>query len=427
MTPIDIADLEREIHGPQVGAFSERWITSHNIRSNIRIAVEYATGTGQKIIKTFTPWEVLSELLATGISSSDQPAWERAARVIESSDDERFRTAARNGLLPLISIDKVMGTRRIDAVAESMSGLTPEGVARWLLVDQETRRALALLFRLQGYKVADEPGVHDKILLNPDGTLAHPPAGMLPPDVPFSDALNLRDDQIRVYLKAVENAVNVPLPNGTGTTDYGVVEIAFTIFRVLGFPHGNSKFADELIKKYTRAIKVPNPDRRPGAEEMVEVTINPEGDLEPEDVAPLIDRLKLVGTNDTLRQVLARDGILGLIQGLYRMPALTFSKEWGDWKKMLDMMDEVSAIRKGTGSYGGVSVIDRVAALKKIKDLSELRNKKKPSDTATQRIIDAGKVESSEGEFYPQGFVKKAATVYGTVWKMYTSGFGKKK
>jgi len=345
--PVSVAELE--IFGEQE-AFSERWTRQHGLPDEI--PADPARG----IIRPFSPAEVFSDIAETGLS--DQPAWYKASLAIEASADRNFRRAARNGLLRLLVLDHTMRAGRIDSVASMLKtefGVTPQGIAQWLLVDQETRRCLALIFRLQGYQVADEEGVHDEIAgLDAEGKL--PTVGLK-----FSEYLKLRPDQIKTYLRAVQEAVG---------TDPGVVRLAYTIFRCLGFPHENGKFAEELIGKYMYDGK--------------------KGDLDPGEVAPFIDKFD-DGTGRNLAGALTADGVIGLARGLNRLPAEKIAREWADMQLLLDMMDKISDIRSALGESAGLPLKDRQKAI--IEAMGLPMAKRRLCENTIRRLQDPNKIE----------------------------------
>jgi hypothetical protein len=357
---VDIAELE--IFGEQE-AFSVRWARQHGLPDVI--PADPARG----IYRAFSPAEVFSDIAETGLS--DQPAWYKASVAIEASTDKNFRRAARNGLLRLLVLDHTMRASRIDSIANMLKtefGVTPQGIAQWLLVDQETRRCLALMFRLQGYQVADEEGVHDKIVgLDAEGKL--PGVGLK-----FSEYLQLRPDQIRTYLKAIQEAVG---------TDPGVVRLAYTIFRCLGFPHENDKFEGLIGYVYD----------------------GKKGDLDPSEVSPFIERFD-DGTGRKLVKALEAEGIIGLARGLNRLPAEKIAREWADMQLLLDMMDAISDIRSALGQSAALPVKDRHAEI--IKEMGVPMAKRRLSPATIRRLQDPAKIE----------VVREAAMSWGEEEKM---------
>lgn len=346
----EIGIAEREIFGSEE-AFSERWAQLHGLPDEI--PADPARG----IIRPFSPAEVFSDIAETGLS--DQPAWYRASLAIEASTDRKFRRAARTGFLRLLVLDHSMRAGRIDTVANMLKtefGVTPQGVSQWLMVDQETRRCLTLIFRLQGYQMADESGVHDEI----EGLDAE---GKLPlVDCKFSEFLKIRPDQVRIYLKAVQEAVG---------TDPGIVRLAYTIFRYLGFPHENGKFAGTLIGNYEYDGK--------------------KGDLDPGEVAPFIEKFKDPSSESRLVDILGADGVVGLARVLNRLPAEIIAREWADMQLLLDMMDAISDIRSAYGESAGLPVKDRHATI--IKTIGLPMAKRKLSKETIKRLTDSGKIE----------------------------------
>ncbi|MGB9706491.1 MAG: hypothetical protein ACPLXP_00205 [Microgenomates group bacterium] len=344
-----------EIFGEQE-AFSERWTRQHGLPDVI------PADPAREIYRDFSPAEVLSDIAAIGLS--DQHVWYRASVAIEAGD-KNFRRAARTGLLGLLVLDHRMRAGRIDSVANMLNtefGVTPQGIAQWLIVDQETRRCLALLFRLQGYEVADEEGIHDEISgLDAEGKL--PSVGLR-----FSEYLRLRPDQIRTYLKAVQEAVG---------TDWGVVRVAYTIFRCLGFPHENGKFAEELIGKYVYDGK--------------------KGDLDPREVAPFIEKFEDPVSGKSLAEVLQTEGIIGLARALNRLPAEKIAREWADMQLLLDMMDKISDIREGKGGAGTLKVSQRLDAIKELEEFKIALAKRKLRPPTIKRLVDPRRIKYVRG------------------------------
>src|SRR3989338_8288801 len=138
-------------------AFSRRWARSHGLPD----ALLSGAGRGA-VMRRVHSNEVLSGYAETGNNPIVNKALEP---VIASSKEDGFTEAAAAGLLPLLHLDRVMRGSRLEYVAQALetNGPTPDGVARWLRIDSETRRCLALLLRLQGYQIAAEHGVHDVI------------------------------------------------------------------------------------------------------------------------------------------------------------------------------------------------------------------------------------------------------------------------
>lgn len=368
-----LSQAEAEIFG-SADAFSERWTRLHGLPDVIE------ADPRQGIARSFSPAEVFSDIAETGLS--DQPAWYRASLAIEASSDKNFRRAARTGLLRLLALDHTMRAGRIDSVAnilKSEFGATPQGIAQWLMVDQETRRSLALMFRLQGYEVADEPGIHDQIMgLGTEGKLSA--AGHK-----FSEYLEIKPDQVRLYLHAVQGAVG---------TDPGVVRLAYAIFRCLGFPHENYKFAEELIRKYRY-----NDRKR-------------KGDLDPSEVGPFLDQPEDSTSNQAtkegrLTKILRSGGIIGLTQELNHLPGEKLGRWWADLNLLLDMMDAVSDIRAALGEAAGLPFQQRHQAI--VKAMGVPMAKRLLSEETIKRLQDPGKIESTREAVPSQLAQEKAA------------------
>lgn len=357
----EISIAEREIFGSEE-AFSERWAQLHGLPDEI--PADPARG----IIRPFSPAEVFSDIAETGLS--DQPAWYRASLAIEASTDRKFRRAARTGFLRLLVLDHSMRAGRIDTVANMLKtefGVTPQGVSQWLMVDQETRRCLTLIFRLQGYQMADESGVHDEI----EGLDAEGKLSLV--DCKFSEFLKIRPDQVRIYLKAVQEAVG---------TDPGIVRLAYTIFRYLGFPHENGKFANDLVGKYMY-------DGR-------------KGDLEPSEVASFVEKFKDPSSERKLADVLAAEGVVGLARGLNLLPAEIIAREWADMQLLLDMMDNISDIREGKGGAGILKVSQRSDAIKGLEEFKIALAKRKLESGTINRLLDSKKIKFVKGMTEPE-------------------------
>jgi hypothetical protein len=241
------------------------------------------------------------------------------------------------------------------------------------MIDRETRRSLCLLLRLQGYQVANEEGTNDRVPgLDVEGKL--PTVGKK-----FSD-LSLRPDQLKQYLDAVQAAVK---------TDPGVVRLAYTIFRCLGFPHGNAKFAGDLYGHLYDGSK---------------------GDFTLTEIGPFVDRFSEPGTNRTLTEVIKTDGMIGLAVALNKLPAEKLGREWENMKLLLDLGDKVEDIRNGTGASGGMKYKDRQAIVmameQKIDEFAVAQAKRLLEPETMVRLKDPRRVKFQKGmlEARPKGF-----------------------
>ena len=367
-------------------AFSERWVRSHGIDKTID-AVPYLG-----IPNKFESANALSEILEVGITQESQ--MRKASLLSETSNDERFRVAFNTGLLPLISVDHAMKSSRIDTTAEALArGPTPQGIAQWLLVDDETRRSLALLFKLVGMEVKDETDpvtgnlIHDNMVgLDTDNKLVGYNTHS------FRDVINITPPEIQRYLKVVQEAVG---------TDPGVVRLAYTIFRTLGFAHENQKYAGDLWGKYWVGVG---------------------GDLDTKDIAPFINKFKDPDTDETLGQIIQARGIKGLALALNRQPAEKIAREWKDMNLILDMMDKISDIRKGVGGSASLEPIGRRKSLESLQELNIVLAKRKLSVETINRLFDMRKISGAKPATQ-QSFLER--TLYGAKvpWE---ETFGKK-
>jgi hypothetical protein len=351
--------IEREVFGED-DAFTRRWTRSHGIKEQIQPA--YGSG----VTEPFSPVDILNEVLETGLTQQQQLI--QVTEAFKSSKDRNFRIGALNGFIGLINTNQQMKTGRIEYVAEALKSLPPQAMAQWLTVDPETKYALSALFELSGYKVANSTQI-DK-------------SGV----PPFSDFLNLRHDDVTEYLKRVQQTVG---------TDRGVVTLAYTIFRALGFPHENAKFAKDLVGKYQF-------DPKTG-----------KGDIDAKDIAPFIDRFedptaKIRGKSPLpgkekyyLRDVLEKEGIDQFIVSLNNLQAQQIAREWDDMKLILDGMDNLQDTRDGTGGAGLMSVQDRYNASLGIKELAIAMAKRKFSEETKKRIFDPKKISSARPEAKP--------------------------
>lgn len=366
ITPQERTQVEREVFG-EGDAFTERWVKKvHGIKD----VIQPAYGSG--VTEPFSPVDILNEVLETGLTQQQQLI--QVTETFKSSPDRNFRIAALNGFIGLINVNNQMKTGRIEYVAEALKGLPPQAIAQWLTVDSETKRSLQALFELEGYKIANPIGI-DKT-----------------GEPPFSDFVNLKHDQITEYLGRVQRAVG---------TDRGVVTLAYTIFRSLGFPHENAKFAKDLVGKYQY-----NPETK-------------KGDIDASDIGPFIDRFedptaKIRGKKPLpgkekyyLRDVLEKEGMDQFIVSLNNLQAQQVAREWDDMKLILDAMDNISDIRDGVGGASMMSRDDRYKSILGMKELAVAMAKRKFSDSTVKRILDATKISQAPGAATPSQMDKE--------------------
>ncbi|MBI4029518.1 MAG: hypothetical protein HY376_04105 [Candidatus Blackburnbacteria bacterium] len=377
-------------------AFSRRWARSHGLPDTL------LPGAGRgAVMRRVHSNEVLSGFAETG----NNPIVNRALDpVIASAKEDGFTEAAAAGLLPLLHLDRVMRGSRLEYVAQALetNGPTPDGVARWLRIDSETRRCLALLLKLQGYRVAVEPGVHDVIEgLGHNNILVgirHKFSDVRRVEgydgQPVNDKernADLKRDELHKYLEAVQKAVD---------TDPGVVRVAYTIFRYFGFPHENSKFLD-LYNKYLYDERNPNGDLKPEKRDE-------EGKLiEAGDLTPFIDKIKDPVSGRMLAEVVAQDGMIAFANALEAPDPLDptgteaqrVRRDWEDLKLVLDVMDSVAGARTGQGPSGAnVDYGRRLEIIQKAfeRDAGVAQVKRKISQEAVQRIVDPSRIRRND-------------------------------
>ncbi len=388
--PIHIASAEeRAVFGGQ-DAFTQRWTRTHGFADAL------PPNPYQGITQAVYPNELLSEVLETGIS--DAPTAQKVGYVINSAPEKNFRIAANTGFLPTLMLDRAMESNRIDTPAATMEqrGFTPQGVAQWLIADLETRRALRLIFELQGYDVAPERDSSGRII---NDRVSQTDIRGLPDFADFTlldsnKKMVLRASDIDQYLKAVQRGVTVSnTETGEATsTDWGVVRVAYTIFRSLGFGHGNTRIAEQLAGKYTTRYGGDLVAKFDGQIRDVR------GKIIDTDIAPIVDKFRDPrdpSGNTYLVDVLRTEGILGFAVALNEVPAETIRRYWGDWQLIVDGMDKLYDIRSGIGGAVNMHPEARVQAVAGIQELNVAAAKRKFSDATEQRILDPNKVSTA--------------------------------
>lgn len=384
------AETEREKKIREGKMFSLRWTRLHKIPDEIFLPSDPRTG----ISRTISPSYTLSEIMEAGFS----PLLEReAVAIAETSQEDGFGVAAIKGMFPLIVLDETMATGSFAEIADRLkSGPFPDGVGRWLEIDQETRRCLSLFLKLHGYKVADEPGIQDSMPnLKAEGKVTREFFELAPRRETKEEEAKDREKakiarELDVYLKAVQESVG---------TDPGVVRLAFTIFRYFGFPQG-IPVAQDL---YVRHLHNP----RTG-----------EGDLELKDIEPFLNKIKDDRSGEKLSDIIASKGVLGVANILSNrsVPLGKLATDWGDLKSLGDVMREVGNIRKGEGSAGSLDPEQRFAAIQKLveKDLGTLVAKRKLSQEAYKRILDPMRI-SGQPKQAPGNFVREQTLFFKDV------------
>lgn len=372
-------------------AFSARWTRKHLLPEVIRPNVQMG------INKSFSPAELLSRIFDTGVVS--QPQLYQLAAVLDSSGEMDFETAATNGLISILRVNHAMGSGRIDTVAATLKeGPTPQGIAQWLTVDDETRQALSVLFELSGYKVAG--GIMTPVEETQKISTPKKPAGERAQGELNKYFSELTENQINDRLKWIQQTLK---------TDWGIVMTAYTIFRILGFPHGNAKFAGDLVKKYQF-----DPEAK-------------KGDIEASDIAPFIERFpdpraEQRGRKDYyLKDVLRDEGMQGFAEALNNLPAEKLAREWSDLQLILDAMDKIGDIRKGVGGSAALGPEKRLQAIYGVQELQIALAKRKFDKKTTDRIFDPKKVEQAPAAAEPSFWER---TIYGM--KMPLSGLKQK-
>ncbi len=444
ITPTVFTDEEKEVFGGGE-AFSDRWVKARGIPAVVQYyKSRFGTENDEDLDLngmspgTFRPSELFSTILETG--GRDPRSSRMLSYLLEtypgsSKEKEKFSSSVINGFLSLASLKDALNSGRIDTLAEGLGrGPSPQGIAQWLLFDPETRRSLALILRLQGYKVADEQGVQDRISGLRNGVL--PSIG-----VAFSDHINIRADQIKMYLEKVREAVG---------TDPGVVRLAYVIFRILGHPHENSKYSQELIKKYmyvgdgegeqktfgeeeTEVLpqqkgltplamkRFETEGRLPkrweltpsemeefmsqfgeedGKTEREETVLNeefPDRDLAPGDIASFVDKFSDPQSKENFRQILEKRGIIGLAVALGHLPAEKIVREWRNYQLILDFMDQISDLRAGRGGASSTTVSQRYNAIVAQKEFNTALSKRILSPDSIARLTDRSKIVFKQG------------------------------
>lgn len=384
-TPKTRSTEEQEIYG-KGDAFSLRWTRSHGIPDIIQASPQAG------IAKPFSPAEKLSQTLRTGITT--QPQWYQVSASIEASSDPDFAIGANNGLIRLINVNQSMEAGRLDTLAASLKeGPTPQGIAQWLLADQETRRCLAIMFRLQGYNVAENEQDNN-------GTIIHDATPSMIENVRFSDANSINHDQIEAYLATIQQVIG---------TDSGVVRLAYTIFRMMGFPHENGHLLS-LINNYSIDYKSKNgtpftyKDKNPltGENEPTGKRENSSGDLSYIDLEPFIES----EGNGKLVRSLETHGITGLATTLNSSKAESIARYWGDLQLIWDMMNNVADIRKGQGAAANLGPEKRLQTLQAMKELQIALAKRKFEDKTVERLLSPKRISTAQAAGEPSFWEK---------------------
>ncbi|MBI2267922.1 MAG: hypothetical protein HYU80_00535 [Candidatus Blackburnbacteria bacterium] len=397
--------------------FSLRWTRLHGLPDVLPPAP--ALGVNRSLSSSV----VLSQIYESGFS---QFLLRQAEVIVGSSEEDEFQAAVSSGLFPLMALDRAMRASRIDSVSETMrsSGPSPEGVSRWLRIDQETRRCLTLLLRLQGYEVADEGGVHDEVVnlqrvghsdldyLFPQSTVRLQGVGHRFSEVvgrnregEIDPRSGITPGEISKYLEAVRQAVGVA-PGVS--TDMGVVRLAYTIFRYFGFPHANGKMLELYEELY---------DRRTGR-----------GDLAYQDIRPLVDQTTVPDARKKLRDVLAEGrsvvtgervgGVVAFAEALELIRQEQIVRDWADLQRLLDLKDAVSALREGRGPEAGrLEYDDRVRGLQDLmkNEFGILDVKRKLTDETVVRLKDPRKVSTVEPRGKPSRLQSEIAGFKGVL------------
>ena len=387
---------ESEEADPAIGRdFSRRWLRKHQVPDMVR------AGITPEIFQDEHTSMVFSDVSDIGLGK-DYILDRQLATIISTSHERGFRSAAFNGLIPLLALDGAMYTRRMDEkdMLAAVAAVSPNGLSRWLRQDDETRKCFVLLLQLQGYKVRGEanpdqliPGL-ERVGTDPDHITMQSPYKLRSVEHLFSDVLGgrgtdreggIEEDEIEEYLKAVQEAIG---------TDKGIVRVAYTAFRFFWFPHQNNK-----IKEMYGTIYDPITDK---------------GFFEPTEVCSLLDRNKDLKRHPmtradgsvvldrktnrpkmqslTLKEVLEKKGIdefLGALTSA-RTPTTQMSREWNDEKTRLDWKDSFTGIMKGRGPDGANTEIDqRGEELQEsyAKNGAVLRLKGKVSDATLARTL----------------------------------------
>ncbi|TSC88769.1 MAG: hypothetical protein G01um10145_795 [Microgenomates group bacterium Gr01-1014_5] len=390
-----VDDFRAEIFGSGL-AFTREWANKHNLPEKVVTTDPYS-----RVTHEYRPEEVFSELVETGLA--DPTAWTRANTVIDEAPSREFKIAARNGLLHAIIINIAMKSSRFDPLVATMGGehgLKPDGMAQWLMVDTDTRRALTKIFELQGYHVPPTADEHGRIINDPR---IETPRGI---NYKFSDFDNedVKDPlDVRPYLDQISKQLNI-CP--------GVVTVAYTIFRALGFPHGNGKY-HEL---YSRVIKDKifnlNTDKKEVAPSIEKIKDPRDPSLPPKE-------------KRYLAEVLTEEGVMGLARSLARLKELEIARYWQDMDMMLDVGDAVADIRAGVGGGLNLSPAERRATIIKFDKLDILVKKRRISDKTYFGLIDPNKI-SREKPVTKMGFVDAEKDFWSGVTSAYTPDFLKR-
>lgn len=427
-----LSEAEKEVYG-EGEAFSDRWVKARGIPTVIRYrkstVFEDEEDEDADLLDQngatpgeFKTAEFFSSMLETG--GGDPRLGSMFRYLLEaypgsSKRKEIFSALLKNGFIPLVSLKDALNSGRIDTLAKELQrGPSPQGIAQWLLFDPETRRSLSLILRLQGYEVANEKRPDGSVIqdevegLNGEGVL-------LDAGVEFADYENIRADQINIYLNKIKETVG---------TDPGVVKIAYIIFRILGHAHENSKYATELIKKYTvhydkdgnevTEEKVKEKGMGEGKDGEKKKENYPNRDLALEDIASFLvkfedpTKFRNEGNEKTnlyynlpqkykrserdhnkvfLVDVLEKEGVEGLAVSLNRIPAQKIVREWDNMQILLDMMDSVSDARTAQGKHSGLPLPKRHTEI--VKEMGLPLAKRLLSPASIERVQNISKIK----------------------------------
>lgn len=441
---------EKKIFG-ESDAFSLRWTRLHRIPDIIKKDASIG------VPRDFVPAELLTTIYHTGFATDPlQP-------VLSSSTERDFETAATAGLIPLLKVNHAMESARIDTVAKALTeGPTPKGIGQWLIKDQETRRALALILRLQGYRIPPvqmqivkdrngretdyQPVLEDgnfiplekdkngnpiydpipqtiiewvdekeKIIKNPTPEMIRRDK-LRQQEFAFADVNRTNHEQIERYLEEIRKTIKPDAGTDIGT-DIGVVRLAYTIFRIMGFPHENNKFIS-LINDYS--IQYSTADKKVGftyktkdkdqKDVITGKNTNPDGDLNADkrasDLAPFLEDED--GKNET---TLATNGIIGFATSLNDVKAEMLARYWSDTQLMLDMMDKIADIRSGTGGASTMPTGKRLEAVRGLQELATLLAKRKLGNDSAKKILDHAKISQAPPAGEPTALQKELAAL----------------
>jgi hypothetical protein len=382
LPPKQRTEAEKEVFG-EGNAFSTRWTRLHGIPDMVQPSF------GSRFTRPFSPAVVLSELSATGLTLQSQ--LEQFSYTIDTAPDSEFRIAAMNGMLKLLNIDIVMDRGRVNSVADALrEGPTPQGIAHWLLEDRETELALGVIFTLEGYSIN---GLNQSAILT--DIKRH-----VKTKTDFADISNLTPDDVEEYLNATGTILN---------TDPGVVRLAYTIFRIMGFPHQNGKFVglinsqsiDYQINNNRFQYKIDDP-KKPGAKKNIG-TINKNGDIDGRDLDPFLvsEGRKPHEKDGKLVKALREDGLDGFAIALNNVPAEQLFRYWGDIQLIIDTMDKVGDIRNGIGGAATMPRDKRHASIQGLQEFQTVLAKRKFSDATAQRILSSSKISAAPGAGEP--------------------------